>query len=481
MKTKGWQKIFSFTFIQYLKTRAFIASTIVICVIVALICVLTNVLPGVMIGTSGGDEAQAGAEDFLREGKLYLFDEAGILTAEDKDALSEIFKVGVSEPEKPLADMIDEFKDSEETAAAVLIAAQKSADKVTGYAIHTYYAPNAEGAVEIINSAFSELTNRRILLNAGVSPEKYADTQVSVTTGSTKAGEKNIGDVQTIIQTAFPMIISIVLFLLIFTYGSIVAQSIAMEKTSRVMELLLTSVRPLAVVIGKVLAMGSVCFMQFILIIVVAAGSFAATSSAGWMSGALDALQNPEVKTAIAQISEMQQGGSVALPEDVSPTTFMLAQAVDLFVNMFTPFNIIMSVLILILGFLFYSLIAALIGASISRMEDLQAAMSPYSIIGMVGFYLAYFPSVFGGASGDASPSSMTLFSYYFPLSSPFALPSALFNGTLDFTSILIAIAILCAFVVLVAVLVGKVYEAIVLHNGNRIKFGDMLKLAVRK
>lgn len=480
MKTKGWQKVFSFTLVQYVKTRAFIASTIVTCVLVALICVLTNVLPNVTGATADNNEPQTGVEDFLKEGKIYLYDDAEILTADDKSTLSEIFKVGVSESEKSLSDIVEELKDSEAAAAAVQISAQKSGEKITGYSIHTYYSPNAKDAVEIINNTLSQLTNRRILLNAGVSPEKYEDTQVSVTTSSTAAGGKYISDVQNMIQSVLPMAISMILFLLIFVYGSIVAQSIAMEKTSRVMELLLTSVRPLAVVVGKVLAMGLVSIMQLILIVIVAAGSFAASSSAGWMSQAFDALQNPEVKTAIVQISEMQQGDILSLPEDVSPTTFMLAQVVNLLVNMFTPLNIAMAVVILILGFLFYSLIAALVGASISRMEDLQAAMSPYSMIGMVGFYLAYFPSMFGGSS-DGTPNGVTLFSYYFPFSSPFALPSAVFNGTLDFTSILIAIAVLCVFVVLVAVLVGKVYEAIVLHNGNRIKFGDILKMAVRK
>ena len=63
-----------------------------------------------------------------------------------------------------------------------------------------------------------------------------------------------------------PIVFSLVLFIFIFAYGQTVAQSIATEKTSRVMELLLTSVRPLAVVIGKVLAMCLVSIAQFLVI-----------------------------------------------------------------------------------------------------------------------------------------------------------------------------------------------------------------------
>ena len=110
--------------------------------------------------------------------------------------------------------------------------------------------------------------------------------------------------------------------------------------------------------------------------------------------------------------------------------------------------------------------------------------MSPYSIIGVLGMYLAYFPVIFNADSlqnGDASTNPVQIFSYFFPVSSPFALPSAVMLGTIEPWKIFLSIAVLAAFVVLIAVIVGKVYEAIILHNGNRIKFGDILKMAVRK
>ena len=98
--------------------------------------------------------------------------------------------------------------------------------------------------------------------------------------------------------------------------------------------------------------------------------------------------------------------------------------------------------------------------------------------------YLAYFPVIFNVDSienGAATTNPVQIFSYYFPVSSPFALPSALILGTVSPLQGVIAVLILAAFVVLVAILVSKVYEAIILHNGSRIKLADMIKLAVRK
>ena len=83
--------------------------------------------------------------------------------------------------------------------------------------------------------------------------------------------------------------------------------------------------------------------------------------------------------------------------------------------------------------------------------------------------------------SGDGSVNPVQLFSYYCPISSPFALPGAVMVGTISPMNVLISVLVLAVFVVLIAIVVSKVYEAIILHNGNRIKFGDIIKMAVRK
>lgn len=488
MRTKGWRSVFSFTLIQHIKTKSFIVGTIVICVIVAAICVLTNVLPGLInedladateiIGSTGNDPENA-SDPFLESGAIYLFDEAGILADDDRSTLSEIFSGGFSEPAGGLSDTTDELKTSEKLEIAVHVTAQTDRDgSVTGYELRSYYTSAAKDSANLVGNIMTGLVNRRILLNAGVAPEKYAETQVSVVATKTEAGGKNLSSVQGLVNYALPMVVSLVLFMLIYSYGSIVANSIATEKTSRVMELLLTSVRPLAIVIGKVLAMAVVSFLQFALIILVGWGSFALSAPFGWLGKAAELMKDPEIQSALSQAAQN------AVPAGVSTSEFEIAQAMNDFRNVFTPFNIAMIVIVFMLGFLFYSLIAALVGASISRMEDLQAAMSPYAIIGILGMYLSYFPVIFNVdslASGDASINPVQMFSYYFPISSPFALPSAVMLGTFGTGQIIAAVAILAAFVVLIAIIVSKVYEAIVLHNGNRIKLGDMLKIAVRK
>ena len=238
------------------------------------------------------------------------------------------------------------------------------------------------------------------------------------------------------------------------------------------MELLLTSVRPLAVVIGKVLAMGAVSLCQFLLIIIIGIISTAATAPFGIMGQLSPLLSNPDM---------LSGGIANAASAGFSVDQFSLAQAINSLADKFTAPNIILIVLSFIFGFLFYALLAALVGASVSRMEDLQAAMQPYSLIGVVGFFLAYYPIIFNVSaleSGSAEINSVQMFSYYFPVSSPFSIPGAVVLGQLDTVQLLIAVGILAVFTVLVAMLVSRVYEAIILHNGSRLKIGDILKMA---
>lgn len=475
MRTKGWQKVFSFTFVQYIKTKSFIIGTVVICLITAAICVLTNILPVLLDNDDNGSEFVPGEEQTAYS-TVYLYDEPNILTGEDAAALTDALNgttlTAITE-ESVYDQTVKSLEETERSEAAVLITAVKDNNgNLTEYNVRTVYSSESGGA-DSINALISGLINRRVLLNAGVDPEKYADTQVGIRTFGIEAGAEEWSMVQSALNYFVPLVVSLVLFMLIFAYGQTVAQSIATEKTSKVMELLLTSVRPLAVVIGKVLAMGLVSFMTFSIIGIVGGISFAVSAPFGWMGKAFEIARDPAV------IEELEQAASGVMSSEAE-----IAQAVGELTATFTPLNILLIIAIFLLGFLFYSLIAALVGASISRMEDLQAAMQPYALIGVLGMYLAYFPVIFNIESvetGTAATNPVQIFSYFFPISSPFALPSAILLGTLTPLQSVLATLLLAAAVVLIAVIVGKVYEAIILHNGNRIKLGDIIKMAVRK
>ncbi len=494
MRTKGWQSILKFTLIQHIKTKSFIIGTVIMCVIVAAVCVLSNVLPvvlgadeaiGDMIPDIGGGTGSPD-EPALNFSNIYFKDEAGILIDEDIAALEKLGAVFTKtdrsrEELKAVLEGIAESEDPSLWEAALIVKPYTDdGGAVMGYDVTVLHSKGSEDSAMLLSELVQGLVRRRNMLDLGVSPEDYAKTQITVSGSVIEAGAEQWDVFTSAINYFVPMVVSLVLFLLIFSYGTTVAQSIATEKTSRVMELLLTSVRPLAVVIGKVLAMGIVSFGQFILVGIVGALSLTISAPFGFIGKLQGIIASPEFE----QMTQQAASEPSSMPSEISMDDVQMAQAVNDFMSSFSAFNIILIVIIFLLGFIFFSLIAAMVGASISRMEDLSVAMQPYSLMGVLGMYLAYFPVIFNVGSmetGVATTNPVQIFSYYFPLSSPFALPSAILLGTLSKAQCVIAAVVLAAAVVLVAILVSKVYEAIILHNGNRIKFSDMIKMAARK
>ena len=459
---RGWQKVFGFTFIQFVKSKSFIVSSVIIGVIVILLVGGLNIIPKLTgsgdIITGSGDTS---AEMNFRT--VYLADEAAILTDEDTATLGN-YGLRFTASDKTIDKLIEETSSAEEGQAVILISANEDDGAISGYSVKVYYSPDTDSAsIDAAAGFVSGLVTYRNMINCGVSPENYEASQRYVNTSKIEAGAGEWSVFETMINYIVPMVVSLILFILIFAYGQTVAQSIATEKTSRVMELLLTSVRPLAVVIGKVLAMGLVSLLQFLMICILGVVSFAATAPFGIGGDIMKMMDNPALQTG----------------ENAD-----IAQALTSSFSTLSPLTFILIFVIFILGFLFFALIAALVGASVSRMEDLAQAMQPYSLLGVLGFYLAYFPvmtTMNSLESGAASISGMQMFSYFFPISSPFALPSALLLGTLSLPQVLIAVLILAAFDVLVAVVVARVYEMIILHNGSRLKFGEIIKMAGKK
>ena len=458
---RGWKKVFGFTFTQQVHSKSFIVGTVVVCIIVMLLVGGVNIIPKL----AGAGELLTGdiSSETIDLSAVYLIDDSGTLTADDT-AVLEQSGVKLSETDKSAAELIDALSQADAGKALVTVTADQSDGEVLGYAVKTYYSPDTDsGSVDTLSGLVSGLVTSRNRMNAGVSPENYAATQRYVTASKIQAGADEWNVFETMINYVVPMVISLVLFILIFAYGQMVAQSIATEKTSRVMELLLTSVRPLAIVIGKVLAMGLVSLLQFMLIGAVGGISFAVTAPFGIGGDLIKIMQN----------TELQVGENAAIAEAVNGSFGSLS-----------PLTFILIFVIFVLGFLLFALIAALVGASVSRMEDLAQAMQPYSLLGVLGFYLAYFPSIMTMDSldtGAASDNAMQTFACFFPVSSPFALPSALLLGNLSLPEVLSAVLILAASVVLVAVIVARVYELIILHSGSRLKFMDIIRLAGKK
>lgn len=226
------------------------------------------------------------------------------------------------------------------------------------------------------------------------------------------------------------MMISLVLFYAVYFCAFQVSNSITTEKTSKIIETLVTSTSPTNIIIGKTLGVGLVGLCQLAAIITTA---------------------------------------FVSAKAFVEPAT--LDMMLD--TSALTPALILITLLYFILGYLTFGLMYALTGSTVSKPEDIQSANQPVTIITIVGFYLAYFTMI--------NPSSeLNHLAALLPISSPFCMPLRIMMGAANNSEILLSIGILIITIIVVANIAIKIYRNAILNYGKS-GLKDLLKMYKQK
>ncbi|MCL2446462.1 MAG: ABC transporter permease [Oscillospiraceae bacterium] len=223
------------------------------------------------------------------------------------------------------------------------------------------------------------------------------------------------------------LVLMMIMFMSVHSYGTSVAMSVATEKSTRVMETLIVSAKPPRILVGKVIGMGSVGLVQMLGLITIA----------GLLGGLTSSADAP---------IEMSMGD------------------INLWV---AP----LLLLYFLAGYALYALINAMLGAMVSKLEDLNSALAPAAIVTMISFYAGGLgPMITGG--GQVGRAVM-----FIPFTAPFAAPTVLLSGDLDTSVVLPSMLILVGSVIFLSWIAGKVYSASVLHYGSRLKYKDVGKL----
>ena len=209
------------------------------------------------------------------------------------------------------------------------------------------------------------------------------------------------------------------LYMVILMYGQMIATNVANEKSSRTMELLVTSVNTNAMIFGKVLATCLVGLIQLALIF----GSsmlFYHLNSEFWVNDmVVSSIFNPP------------------------------------------PALLLQLLLFFFLGFLVYAFLYGAVGSMVSRLEETTSAVMPVTMLFMISFFLVVIPL----ASGDTESTMIRICSFV-PFSSPVAMFTRIAMGSVPLIEILLSVAILVLSVVLIGFLAARIYRAGVLLYG---------------
>ncbi len=292
---------------------------------------------------------------------------------------------------------------------------------------YTYYVDNlsmydfnTETADEILKNLYS--------INAmsarGISPEEAAEILTSPVSHETESLGKNQAE-----NFFYTYIMIFSLYIVILLYGQMVATNVATEKSSRAMELLITSAKPASMMFGKVIAS---CLAGLIQLTAVFGSAFLFfnLNKSFWADN-----------TIITSIFDM-------------------------------PLELLAYMLIFfVLGFFIYAFLFGAIGSTASKVEDINTSVMPLTILFVIAFIV-----VMSSMSSGSVDSTVMLICSYIPFTSPMAMFTRIAMSTVPFYQIALSIGVLVVSVFGIGIFSAKIYRVGVLLYGTTPKIGSILK-----
>ena len=417
---KEFLTVLSYTFKENSRKKAFIISTIVILILTVLIVSLPAI-----IERFDNNETEQGTkiDQTIKQepkGIVFVVDSKDILKG-DLNTLGKAFLEYEFKPE--VTNNIDLLKNKveEEDNSTLLILNEES-----GVPKFDYFVKQASSGIDpteisrVIKSVF--VTD--LLTTAKVSDNISAMVQTDIYFNMNELG---IGKMNSYISS---IVISMLLFFSIYFYGYGVAMSVASEKTSRVMELLVTSTKPSKIILGKSAAMGLLGLIQLSMIVLTGVIFYKLT-----------------------------------FPDDFA----IAGQALNF--SSFTPFSLVMIIVYFILGYSLYAMMNAVAGATVSKAEDVNSSIMPISMISLVAFYMGYF-------SLAAPSGNVAILSSIIPFSAPFSMPCRILATQIPAWQIAASLFSLILTIVFVAWISIKIYSSAILHYGKSLKLKDLMKMS---
>ena len=383
-------------------------------IIIALIVVGFNI-PNILNKIFGDSEKQ---ESILIIDEDDIFEDYFIDTNSNNDNYSyTITKQAISNEE------IKEKLKNEEYDSCLIFKKEKDNIKID-YIVQSMMAGQTvpEDLIQNFSTQYTAVQIQKAGLTEEQIKQMFTNFDINVIQTDEDAASGNI---------AVSMILSIVLFYAIYFCAYQVSTSITTEKTSKIMETLVTSTSPKTIVLGKTIGVGIVGIIQVIVI------SAVATFSA-----------------------------KTFLPTDILENVFDMSAM--------TPVFWLSGLLYFLLGYIMYAFLYALTGSMVSKPEDIQSANIPVAILAVFGFYLSYFSMM-------NPTSNINKFAAIFPLSSPFCLPLRILIGSAKNSEIITSIIILVISIILIAKISIKVYSEAILNYGTKMKFKNIIKICKSK
>lgn len=357
----------------------------------------------------------------------------------------------------PTADNKDEFYTEDSEVEAVV---QITADLAKNPKAVTIYSPREVKAelLSYVETCLGEQV-RREKLSAYNIPELetiIADIQTDFHVATVKRNaEGDETSSNTYIAMTAGFIFTFLIYMFVMSYGGMVMQSVMEEKTNRIVELMVSSVKPFQLMMGKIIGVALVGFVQLAIwgvmlsIILMVCGSVFGLSAAPAV---------PAVTGADAQMAAMaQQAGGGEAAEIMSALMGLPYAELG-----------IMFVLYFVGGYLLYASFFAAVGASINAQEDSSQFIMPVVLIMVFGLYAAMY-------SAENTNGPLAFWASIFPLTSPIVMMVRIPFGVPWWEEVL-SLGLLFATSMAFVWISARIYRVGILMYGKKPSLREMLK-----
>ncbi|MDY6328278.1 MAG: ABC transporter permease [Lachnospiraceae bacterium] len=419
----GWKDVLNFTFVQNTKTKTFKASLIGIAVLIFIIFFSINVIMGYV-----SDNGNKKKDDVNKVDNICIINDVGIddeLLGKFKETDEYVAKSDITVYDnKKVSEVVEGVEKN--TIVINLYKGEVDEDKNVQYMLDVYATKDlSKKNVKKVAKAFSDYFDEIKYNLTSLEPEAMHIITSEYSVYSVDVNDKDESFGVVIAKIFVPMIFVLLIYFMVLMYGQSISKSLIVEKNSKLMEMLLTSVKPHAIVLGKILAMYLTAIMQM--------GIWIISGVAGFIVGdrvAKDMFSNYD--NVILKV--------IRLLKEESASAFSISA-------------VIIGVLAMFVGFLLYCVFAALVASNITKAEELANGMSVFQMVTVAGFLGAYMLPLL------QAESPIVDILRYIPVTSPFMLTSDVIIGNIGIVGACISLLIMIVTTIVMIILTGKNYK----------------------
>lgn len=305
---------------------------------------------------------------------------------------------------------------------------------------------------EVIDSTLTSDNLKRLGFDAQKIEEAKANSELKVSKYTGEEGLRFLNE----IKVGIGGMLGYLIMMFIIIYGNFVMRSVIEEKTNRIIEIIISSVKPFQLMMGKIIGNSLAGLLQFLIWVIIGGVVF--------LGASMIAGQNVDPDQ-LAQIQQMQN-----VQPDMMQKLFLLTEKFTLYINEIPVVLLIVSFIIYFIGgYFLYSSLYAAIGAAVDSETDSQQFLLPIIMPLMLAVYIGFFTVI-----NDPHGTVATVFSII-PFTSPIVMLMRIPFGVPAWQLILSMVLLFATFTFVVW-FASKIYRVGILMYGKKPTWGELFK-----